>query len=235
MMRAVLSSNPHSAIRNRHSRTLAAGGSDLAPRRRDYTQSQTAISLLKTALQGWRLHCAFQGAVVVQASSTMPVRIQAFAPVLFPRKFARVEGTRLCVMMTRLSCCRNRAEGVSRLKTVRFILALIILASPAAGARGQSARPAASQLPSAPTNIASPTPTTGASAVTLGEDVLPKITEQPAFIQQGVLVETLDGRVVREQAACRRRARLVRLARRTARRRRVAHHAERRRHGSGLR
>ena len=27
------------------------------------------------------------GAVVVRASSTMPVRIQAFAPVLFPQKF----------------------------------------------------------------------------------------------------------------------------------------------------
>src|SRR5437588_758272 len=147
------------------------------------------------------------GAVVVRASSTMPVRIQAFAPVLFPKKFARVEGTRPCVMMTRLSCCRNRAEGVSRLKTVRFILALVILVSPIAGARGQSARPTASQLPSAPTAVASPTPvappvqTTGASAVALGEDVLPKITEQPAFIQQGVLVETLDGKVVREQAA----------------------------------
>ena len=83
------------------------------------------------------------------------------------------------------------------LKTIRFILALTILLSPFAGARSQSAQHATAPQTSTPTQ----TPVPGASGITAGEEILSKIAAQPAFIQQGVLVETLGGEVVREQAA----------------------------------
>jgi D-alanyl-D-alanine carboxypeptidase/D-alanyl-D-alanine-endopeptidase (penicillin-binding protein 4) len=95
------------------------------------------------------------------------------------------------------------AEGVSRLKTFRFILVLAILLSPLAGASGRSAQTPAQQLPTAPTHGATqtPTPTPTPAAGATGDNALPQPTPQPAFIQQGVLVETLDGETVREQAA----------------------------------
>jgi D-alanyl-D-alanine carboxypeptidase/D-alanyl-D-alanine-endopeptidase (penicillin-binding protein 4) len=85
------------------------------------------------------------------------------------------------------------------LKTLRFLLALVIVLGPAAaGARAQvSPAPGSAQPPGAPPTSRSPLPA-GA-----GEDVLPAVVEEqrPAFIHQGVLVERLTGEIVREEAA----------------------------------
>jgi len=84
------------------------------------------------------------------------------------------------------------------LKTNRFILALIILLAPTAGATAQVVRPA--PTPSAPaTTSVSPFPFDGDGNL-LSDDLLPQ-TEDPTLGHQGVLVETLDGQIVREQAA----------------------------------
>ncbi len=82
------------------------------------------------------------------------------------------------------------------MKTLRLILALVILLGPAAaGARAQMAPAAAPPLPVAPTSVP-PLPTT--------DDVFPSLVaeeQRPSFIHQGVLVEKLSGEVVREEAA----------------------------------
>jgi D-alanyl-D-alanine carboxypeptidase/D-alanyl-D-alanine-endopeptidase (penicillin-binding protein 4) len=90
------------------------------------------------------------------------------------------------------------------LKTIRFILAVALLAAPLAGARAQSAQTPATQRPAPPNTSASPTPTP--NAVAPGQQALPTPTLTPTptptpIFREGVLVETLDGRVVREQAA----------------------------------
>jgi D-alanyl-D-alanine carboxypeptidase/D-alanyl-D-alanine-endopeptidase (penicillin-binding protein 4) len=87
------------------------------------------------------------------------------------------------------------------LKTSRFILALVILLAPCAGVRAQVERDAPPPVP-APTSV-SPLPATAAQgdANTAVEDVLPQTPEQPAFSHQGVLVEKLDGELVRAEAA----------------------------------
>jgi serine-type D-Ala-D-Ala carboxypeptidase/endopeptidase (penicillin-binding protein 4) len=83
------------------------------------------------------------------------------------------------------------------LKTLRSILALVILLGPAAaGARAQF-------TPNAPQpNVV---PVTSVPPLPSAEDVvaaLPPAEEQrPAFVHQGVLVERLSGEVVREEAA----------------------------------
>jgi D-alanyl-D-alanine carboxypeptidase len=85
------------------------------------------------------------------------------------------------------------------LKTIRFILALVVLLGPASVVGRAQFTPAVPQpsapAPAAPPVLVSPLPATG-------EDVLPLAEEQrPSFINQGVLVEKLSGEVVREQAA----------------------------------
>lgn len=80
------------------------------------------------------------------------------------------------------------------MKTTRFILALIILFAPAARAYAQAAP--TSQAP--PTTSVSPIP--GGDATLLSEEQLPQVVD-PTLGHQGVLVETLDGKIVREQAA----------------------------------
>jgi D-alanyl-D-alanine carboxypeptidase/D-alanyl-D-alanine-endopeptidase (penicillin-binding protein 4) len=84
------------------------------------------------------------------------------------------------------------------LKTNRFILALIILLAPLASVRAQVALPAPTTPAPAPTN-ASPFPSDGVGKLP-SDDLLPQ-TEDPTLGHQGVLVETLEGQVVREQAA----------------------------------
>jgi D-alanyl-D-alanine carboxypeptidase/D-alanyl-D-alanine-endopeptidase (penicillin-binding protein 4) len=90
------------------------------------------------------------------------------------------------------------------LKTIRFIIALVILFAPASAARAQVG------VGTPPTMTPQPTPATPISVSPLppsandsavAEDVLPRDEEQPSFSHQGVLVETLEGNVVREQAA----------------------------------
>ncbi|HYH87007.1 MAG TPA: hypothetical protein VEX60_16250, partial [Pyrinomonadaceae bacterium] len=79
------------------------------------------------------------------------------------------------------------------MKTNRFILALIILLAPTAGATAQVVRPA--PTPSAPaTTSVSPFPFDGDGNL-LSDDLLPQ-TEDPTLGHQGVLVETLDGQIV---------------------------------------
>jgi D-alanyl-D-alanine carboxypeptidase/D-alanyl-D-alanine-endopeptidase (penicillin-binding protein 4) len=92
------------------------------------------------------------------------------------------------------------------LKSLRLILALVLLLAPVSAARAQvsvGAPPAAAATPrptpAAPTSV-SPLPTPAGDAAT-ADDVLPQADEQPSLSRQGVLVETLDGAVVREQAA----------------------------------
>jgi D-alanyl-D-alanine carboxypeptidase/D-alanyl-D-alanine-endopeptidase (penicillin-binding protein 4) len=88
------------------------------------------------------------------------------------------------------------------LKSLRFILALVILLAPASAARAQvsvAAPPATATpqpTPAMPASV-SPLPTSASDA----EDVLPRDEEQPALGHQGALVETLDGNIVREQSA----------------------------------
>jgi D-alanyl-D-alanine carboxypeptidase/D-alanyl-D-alanine-endopeptidase (penicillin-binding protein 4) len=82
------------------------------------------------------------------------------------------------------------------LKTLRFILALVILFGPAASVRSQVVPGTTSTPPVvAPPASATPLP---ASAT---DDVLPLAQEQPAFSHQGVLVEKLTGEPVRAEAA----------------------------------
>lgn len=83
------------------------------------------------------------------------------------------------------------------MKTSRFILALIILLAPIAGASAQVAHPAATPSVPVPTSV-SPFPSEG-DATLLSDDLLPQI-EDPTIGHQGVLVETLEGQTVREQA-----------------------------------
>jgi D-alanyl-D-alanine carboxypeptidase/D-alanyl-D-alanine-endopeptidase (penicillin-binding protein 4) len=90
------------------------------------------------------------------------------------------------------------------LKTLRFIVALVILFAPASAARAQVSvgvpAPSTPQpTPNAPTSV-SPLPSS-ANESAVAEEVLPRDEEQPSISHQGVLVETLEGNVVREQAA----------------------------------
>lgn len=89
------------------------------------------------------------------------------------------------------------------MKSLRFILAFVILLAPASAARAQMnvGVPAATPQPStpAPTSVSPLPPSANDAAVV--EDVLPREEEQPTLGHQGVLVETLDGALVREQAA----------------------------------
>jgi serine-type D-Ala-D-Ala carboxypeptidase/endopeptidase (penicillin-binding protein 4) len=83
------------------------------------------------------------------------------------------------------------------LKSIRFILALAVLLAPIATTRAQVAAP----TPAPPPTNVSPLPPAARDDAS-AEDVLPQAAdEQPTFAHQGVLVETLDGRLVREQAA----------------------------------
>jgi serine-type D-Ala-D-Ala carboxypeptidase/endopeptidase (penicillin-binding protein 4) len=82
-------------------------------------------------------------------------------------------------------------------KKFRFILAFVITCAPLASAGAQTARevqPAAQPAPVQPTSI----PPLAEQTL---EDLLPLADERPSFSHQGVLVERLDGRVVREEAA----------------------------------
>ena len=84
------------------------------------------------------------------------------------------------------------------MKTNRFILALVILLAPLASVRAQVVLP----VPTTPvpsTTSVSPFPSDGEAKLP-SDDLLPQI-EDPTLGHQGVLVETLDGRIVREQAA----------------------------------
>jgi len=93
---------------------------------------------------------------------------------------------------------------------IRFILSLLILLSPFAGASGQSARSAARQTQAAtgatatqaqtPTQIPTPTPIPGAQGIATGEEVVSKLNPS-SLSRKGVLIETLDGQLVREQYA----------------------------------
>ncbi|HST51525.1 MAG TPA: D-alanyl-D-alanine carboxypeptidase [Pyrinomonadaceae bacterium] len=94
------------------------------------------------------------------------------------------------------------------MKTIRLILSLTILLSSFAGASGQRAQSAAQQLPaasgatapSAQTPAQAPAPVAGASGVATGVETFSKFTPS-SLSRQGVLVETLDGKPVREQYA----------------------------------
>jgi D-alanyl-D-alanine carboxypeptidase/D-alanyl-D-alanine-endopeptidase (penicillin-binding protein 4) len=86
------------------------------------------------------------------------------------------------------------------LKTLRFILALVILLGPSVGARAQVV-PDEARPPVAPPTSVSPLPPANPPAAPF-DDVLALVEEQrPAFVHRGVLVERLSGEVVREQAA----------------------------------
>ncbi|HEX8286264.1 MAG TPA: D-alanyl-D-alanine carboxypeptidase [Pyrinomonadaceae bacterium] len=82
------------------------------------------------------------------------------------------------------------------MKTLRFILALVTLLGPAAGAHAQIA-PGGAQPPLAPPTSVPPLPP--------ADGVIPTPfaaeEQRPTFINQGVLVERLSGEVVREEAA----------------------------------
>jgi len=80
----------------------------------------------------------------------------------------------------------------------RFILVLIFLLAPTAGASAQAVRPAPTPSAPVPTSV-SPLPSDGGPNL-LSEDLLPQV-EDPTIGHQGVLVETPDGLIVREQAA----------------------------------
>ncbi|HEX8354809.1 MAG TPA: D-alanyl-D-alanine carboxypeptidase [Pyrinomonadaceae bacterium] len=81
------------------------------------------------------------------------------------------------------------------MKTLRFILALVILLGPAAGARAQVS-PVPAQQPVAPTSVPPLPPVDDVLAAPFAAE-----EQRPAFIHQGVLVERLSGEVVREEAA----------------------------------
>jgi D-alanyl-D-alanine carboxypeptidase/D-alanyl-D-alanine-endopeptidase (penicillin-binding protein 4) len=83
------------------------------------------------------------------------------------------------------------------LKSLRFILALVVLFGPAAGARAQVAPGGVTRPPLPPVTSVPPLPH--------AEDVVglpfPAEEERPTFVHQGVLVERLSGEVVRQEAA----------------------------------
>ncbi|HEV3468654.1 MAG TPA: D-alanyl-D-alanine carboxypeptidase [Pyrinomonadaceae bacterium] len=83
------------------------------------------------------------------------------------------------------------------MKTIRFILVFVMLCAPLASAGAQTAREAA---PAGQTPAVRPTSVPPLTELTV-EDVLPLAEERPAFSHTGVLVEKLNGQVVREQAA----------------------------------
>jgi len=83
------------------------------------------------------------------------------------------------------------------LKSLRLILALVIVLGTAAGARAQTAVPASPQQIVPQTSVPPLTPVAPDDLLGLAEEEeLP-----PAFIHQGVLVEKLSGEVVRAEAA----------------------------------
>jgi len=82
------------------------------------------------------------------------------------------------------------------LKSLRLILALVIVLGAAAGARAQAVVPASSQ-PVVPQSSVPPLPPVAPDDL-LG---LAEEEQQPAYIHQGVLVEKLSGEVVRAEAA----------------------------------
>src|SRR5436853_1454578 len=100
----------------------------------------------------------------------------------------------------------SRKEWVE-LKTHRFILALVILLAPFAPAGAQTGQqqqfpPTASTPPGAAQTQTPSTVAPGNLGAAAGEDLLPKAQELAELLShQGVLVETLDGRVVRAQGA----------------------------------
>ncbi len=110
----------------------------------------------------------------------------------------------VCVLLT----TRTVAGGAVSLKTIRYFLTLAILITPFAGARGQSARQtpatqgATATQAQTPSQIPTPTPTPipGAAGIATGEEAVSKFNAS-SLSRQGVLVETLDGQVVREQFA----------------------------------
>ncbi len=83
------------------------------------------------------------------------------------------------------------------MKSLRFILALVIVLGPAAGARAQVAPGGVTQPPLPPVTSVPPIPH--------AEDVValpfPAEEQRPTFVHQGVLVERLSGEVVRVEAA----------------------------------
>jgi D-alanyl-D-alanine carboxypeptidase/D-alanyl-D-alanine-endopeptidase (penicillin-binding protein 4) len=82
------------------------------------------------------------------------------------------------------------------LKSIRFILALVIMLGPAAAARAQVVVPTSAQQPVVPATSVPPLPPVEP------DDLLGFDAEQPpAYIHQGVLVEKLSGEVVRAEAA----------------------------------
>jgi D-alanyl-D-alanine carboxypeptidase/D-alanyl-D-alanine-endopeptidase (penicillin-binding protein 4) len=82
------------------------------------------------------------------------------------------------------------------LKSLRLILALVVVLGPAAGARAQVAPGGLTQPPLPPVTSVPPLPH--------AEDVValpfPAEEQRPTFVHQGVLVERLTGEVVREEA-----------------------------------
>lgn len=82
------------------------------------------------------------------------------------------------------------------MKTLRFMLALVVLLGPsAAGVRAQVSQGPA-QPPVAPTSVPPLPPADGVVALPF-----PAEEERPSFVHQGVLVERLSGEVVRAEAA----------------------------------
>ena len=93
------------------------------------------------------------------------------------------------------------------MKSLRLILALVVLLAPSAAVRAQMsvgapatpATPTPQPTPAVPTSVSPLPPSANESAV--ADDVTtPREEEQPSALHQGVLVETLEGTVVREQA-----------------------------------
>jgi len=87
---------------------------------------------------------------------------------------------------------------VSGLKTTRYILALLLLLAPASGTRAQTATVAPAPNAATVPPVASPAPASGTLGGETAGDVLPFLE---TLDHQGVLIETLDGKVVREQSA----------------------------------
>lgn len=83
------------------------------------------------------------------------------------------------------------------MKSLRFILALVVLLGPAAGARAQVAPGGVTQPPLPRVTSVPPLPSV--------DDVValpfPAEEQRPTFVHQGVLVEKLSGEVVRTEAA----------------------------------
>lgn len=87
------------------------------------------------------------------------------------------------------------------MKTLRFILALVIVLGPASAVSAQFRPGATGPAPAAAPPVTQPTSNSPLPAS--AEDVLPLAQEPltPAFIHRGVVVEKLSGEIVREQAA----------------------------------